>query len=52
MDADWAPDGQSLAVALDETTTRATVATVWAAFGLPGDVTDVDVGPDGSVRFS
>ena len=36
-------DGDTLAIALDETTSRGTVATVWAAFGLPGDAAAADV---------
>ncbi|MFA5884409.1 MAG: aminomethyl-transferring glycine dehydrogenase [Acidimicrobiia bacterium] len=35
-------DGDMLAIALDETSTRATVAAVWDAFGFPGDEAAVD----------
>ncbi|MBM3661224.1 MAG: aminomethyl-transferring glycine dehydrogenase, partial [Actinobacteria bacterium] len=35
-------DGDTLAVALDETSTARTVAAVWGGFGLPGDVGAVD----------
>jgi glycine dehydrogenase len=44
-------DADTLAIALDETSTRDTVATVWGAFGLPGDAGAVDAldrdAPDG-----
>jgi len=36
-------DGDTLGIALDETSTRATVATVWDAFALPGDAASTDV---------
>jgi glycine dehydrogenase len=34
-------DADTLGIALDETTTRAVVADVWAAFGVAADVTDI-----------
>ncbi|MFM8303114.1 MAG: glycine dehydrogenase (aminomethyl-transferring), partial [Actinomycetota bacterium] len=36
-------DDDMVAIALDETTSSATVAAVWSAFGLPGDAAAVDV---------
>jgi len=35
-------DADTLAIALDETSTRATVVAVWHAFGFPGDAAAVD----------
>jgi len=35
-------DGDTLTIALDETSTRATVVAVWHAFGFPGDSAAVD----------